>query len=222
MIKKILKIIGVIALILALVLTVMVVVGSIFRDEMLLSPWGTGFFIIASGSMEPNIPTGSIIVVQSVPQDKISVGDAITYFARDRVTVVTHRVVSIDKEYAVYIYTTKGDDNNTEDQPTGHDRVIGRVLYTIPGSRFITRLLGNAFYVGIAIIGLGLILCFAGVMGDIRKKKEAEKKKAKESSAGTEEAVFDETSWDVDYDKDHLDLDLLLKDVDFDEIDFNE
>jgi len=223
MIKKILKAIGFIALILVFVLTVMVVVGSIFRDEMLLSPWGTGFFIIASGSMEPNIPVGSIIFVHSVPQDRISVGDAITYFASDMTTVVTHRVVDIYKDRAIYYFTTRGDANNTDDQPVVYNRVIGRVVFTIPGSSFFVKLLGNAFYVGLSVIALGLVLCFAGILSGARKKKRvAEKKIAKENSADTEENIFDESSWDVDYDTDQLDLDLLLKDVDFDEIDFNE
>ena len=163
MIRKILKTIGLILLILVLLLTVVVVLGTVLRDEMLLSPWGTGFFVIASGSMEPNIPKGSIIMVRSVPQDKISVGDAITYFASDMATVVTHRVVDIYDKGETYYYTTRGDDNNSDDAPSGYDRVIGRVVFSVPATNFFISAFNNAKHLGVVIIGAGVILFILGM-----------------------------------------------------------
>ena len=173
MIKKTLKTIGITVLILILLLTIAAVVGSVFRDEMLLSPWGTGLFVIASGSMEPTIPDGSIILVGSVPEDDISVDDVITFFSGSRTYVVTHRVKHIIEDEDGILFTTRGDANNADDPSITYDRVIGRVIYTIPGSGFIVKALGNAVYVGVAIIFIGLALCVSAVVSTVSKRKKA-------------------------------------------------
>ena len=250
MIKKILKTAGLIVLILILLLTVVVVLSTVFQDERHMSPWGTGFFIIGSGSMEPNIPTGSIFMVKSVPQDKISVDDVLTFLATDWRTVVTHRVREINEDDGTYFYTTRGDANDTDDPPVRYERVIGRVVFVIPGSDFLILLLGNAHYLGIAVIALGFILCSSAVINGARKKAKKNKEEQEESSDGIctdgDEAVFDAISWEAEIDKNEtdlgapteddneidlggllideseIDLDTLLKDVDFDEIEFND
>ena len=172
MIKKLLKTIGMTVLILALLVMAAAVVGSVFRDEMLLSPWGTGLFRIASGSMGPKIPDGSVILVASVPEDKIVLGDVITFFSSDRAYVVTHRVMQIDETGDSILFTTRGDANNADDMPITYDRIIGRVIFTVPGSSFVIKALGNAVYVGVAIIGIGVGLCISGIVSTVRKRKK--------------------------------------------------
>jgi len=215
MIKKILKIVGIIALVFILLLTVMIVIGSVLQDERHMSPWGTGFFIIGSGSMEPEIPVGSIILIREVPEDKISVGDVLTFLASDWRTVVTHRVREVNVKDGVYFYTTRGDKNDTDDFPFRYERVIGRVAFVVPGSDFLVILLGNGHYLGIAVIVLGFILCFSAVVGAARKKsKEAkaakkeqeEEKPVYEENTDEDEAVFDVVSWEADFNKDEANL----------------
>lgn len=175
MVKKITKIIAITVLIFIFLFTIMTVIGAVLRDEKLLSPWGTAFFVIASGSMEPDIPTGSIVFVISVPPDKISVGDVITFFTEYKSEVVTHRVVNVSNDGEKCIITTRGAANNIDDLPFNYDRVIGRVSFTIPGSSFLIRLLGNVNYVAIAIISVGVILIIAGVVGSVRKSRRLKK-----------------------------------------------
>ena len=232
MIKKILKIVLVSVLILILLLTVTIVIGTVFRDEKLLSPWGTGFFVIASGSMEPNIPNGSIIIVTAVGKDEISEKDVITFFTGEGNNIVaTHRVREIIVDGDEYVYITRGDVNDVDDSPLSYDRVIGRVSYVVPGSGFIFRWIGNAKYVGIAIIGVGVLLCCSGFVSAAKKKKKSVEKEIVSEGTDCEEAVkaVDSDESEVDLDtvlKEYYsstekgDLNTVLKEVDSDEINF--
>ncbi|MCL2151889.1 MAG: signal peptidase I [Oscillospiraceae bacterium] len=171
MIKKILKIAGVIVLVLILLLSVMIALGALLRDESLLSPWGTGFFIIASGSMEPNIPVGSIVYVRAVEPDQIKVDDVITFFIGNKTIVLTHRVTAITENEGSYLYMTRGDANNANDRPFGYDMVIGRVTFVIPGNGFLVSMIGNVKYIGIGVIAIGLLLCVVGIIKSSKKSK---------------------------------------------------
>lgn len=87
--------------------------------------FGCGMAAVKTGSMEPAIPAGSLIVIQE--QDSYQPGDVVTYEGSG-LPSVTHRVISISNG----IVTAKGDANNTEDPPFPADRIIGKVRYVIP------------------------------------------------------------------------------------------
>jgi signal peptidase len=71
---------------------------------------------VLSGSMEPEIPTGSLIVEQPVASTDVRVGDVITYTHPLRAgALVTHRVVAIEDDRDGLILTTKGDANELVD-----------------------------------------------------------------------------------------------------------
>lgn len=93
--------------------------------------------IVQSGSMEPAIRTGSVVVVSQ--QERYEAGEVITFgeVAGDQIPT-THRIVSeqlIDGELA---YTTKGDANEEADlEPVLANDVRGKVLFDIPWLGFI-------------------------------------------------------------------------------------
>lgn len=92
-------------------------------------------FVVQSGSMEPAIPTGSVVF--SFPQSNYQQGDVITFFANgSKKQTVTHRIEfktypdGIDKDP---VYLTAGDANEELDnwQVTG-DQIIGKSSLTVP------------------------------------------------------------------------------------------
>ena len=88
--------------------------------------------IVLSGSMEPAIKTGSVVVIK--PSDIYKIGDIIT-FGKDTKTQIptTHRITEMRTVEGKYYYTTKGDANdNTDFKEIGEEIVIGRVLFSIP------------------------------------------------------------------------------------------
>ncbi len=91
--------------------------------------WGVRVCHVLTGSMEPAIPTGSMIFICPTEAAEIEAGDVIAY--SDGGVTVTHRVVENRKLERKFI--TKGDANEQEDpKQTGYDALLGRVEYHIP------------------------------------------------------------------------------------------
>lgn len=76
-------------------------------------------FQVGSNSMAPTITTNDILIVKLTKD--INKDDIITFFSDDK--IVTHRVIEINNK----TYMTKGDANNTMDNPVTEDMVIGKV-----------------------------------------------------------------------------------------------
>jgi signal peptidase I len=72
---------------------------------------------VLSGSMEPDIQTGSIIAVEPIEGDErngLKNGDVITFMESEE-KLVTHRIIDVKGSGENVIYTTKGDNNNAPD-----------------------------------------------------------------------------------------------------------
>ena len=67
--------------------------------------------VVLSGSMEPTLPTGSVIYYHPVEESDLKVGDIVTFKLKDNKTLVSHRITSINNG----IIQTKGDANNSVD-----------------------------------------------------------------------------------------------------------
>lgn len=109
--------------------------------------------IVQSGSMEPALPLGSMIIV--LPAEKYREGDIITFGSDTREAIpTTHRIVSISAIEGEMIYRVKGDANENEDpKPVETDEVIGKVVFHIPYLGYILDLAkkpwGFALLIGI-------------------------------------------------------------------------
>lgn len=87
-------------------------------------PFGYGWAVVLSGSMEPAISVGDLIVVSE--NRPYTVGDTVVY--QDGSMLVVHRVTAVDGD----MVTTKGDANNTEDLPISSSAVKGTVISVVP------------------------------------------------------------------------------------------
>lgn len=87
-------------------------------------------FTVRSGSMEPAIPTGSLIFVR--PSAGYVTGDIITVRTGDQKTV-THRIIEVLLTDIGPAYRTKGD-NNEEADPVEIQLadIVGKTLLTVP------------------------------------------------------------------------------------------
>jgi signal peptidase len=66
-------------------------------------------FVIYSGSMEPTVKVGSLLLTRPVDVKDLQVGDVITYRSPGNHTTLTHRVVSIRQQDGQWVFKTKGD-----------------------------------------------------------------------------------------------------------------
>lgn len=124
---------------------------------------GYSSFRVLSGSMEPVIPTDSMIVVKKTPPSEIAPGDVISFYSSDPAlggAVNTHRVVSVEKDSGIYIFTTKGDANVIVDEfKTTSNDVIGVVVFDSLILGKIVRLLSNPIvFIPLIMVPLVLLL----------------------------------------------------------------
>jgi signal peptidase I len=90
---------------------------------------GCQTYNVVSGSMEPEIPVGSLLMVKPIEGKELKEGDIIAFYSNG--TVVAHRVVS-NNTFEGRI-TTKGDANAQEDiSDVSYQELIGIVEKHIP------------------------------------------------------------------------------------------
>lgn len=120
-------------IVLVMLLSISFVMIKSVKDDEQPTIMGQKFFTVLTGSMEPTINIGDLIVVKEVSEDDIKVGDIITFSSIDENSIVTHRVKDIINEDGKVRYITQGDANNVEDQnPVDSSNVIGKVGRWIP------------------------------------------------------------------------------------------
>ena len=66
-------------------------------------------YVIYSGSMEPTVKVGSLLLTRPVDVKDLRVGDVITYRSPGNHTTVTHRIVSMRQQDGQWVFKTKGD-----------------------------------------------------------------------------------------------------------------
>ena len=123
----------------AAVVVLVVIVGAIaYSVSQGLRP-----LIVYSGSMEPTIPTGSVLVVKPTAPENLYVGDVITVNQPDGLGVVTHRIQSMQAVDGRNVFQTKGDANDFPDPQ----------LFTL--ERQAGRVVGHVPYLGYAVVYAG-------------------------------------------------------------------
>lgn len=76
--------------------------------------FGYKLYIVLSGSMEPNLNVGDVIIVKEVKEEQIEVDNIVTFVDEDG-NIITHRIEDIIVKDGKNYYKTKGDNNNTSD-----------------------------------------------------------------------------------------------------------
>lgn len=126
------------------------------------------FYTVVSGSMEPTLNIGDIVIVRdSNTFYQITVGDIIVFKSPlEKDKVIVHRVVGIREDMGERALITKGDNNLSRDPwIVKETHYLGKMLFSIPK----VGLLSTFFHppVNYILIGLILVLLF---LSEIRKK----------------------------------------------------
>ena len=141
---------------------------------------GYGIYNIVSGSMEPEIPVGSVIYVEEVKPEDIKEKEIIAFQSGE--SIIAHRVMENKMVEGEFI--TKGDANAEEDmQPVAYGQLVGRVARHYP-------MVGVMMEIYTSQVGQAYVICFAacGAMfnvlaGRIRaRKRQRAMQKARENS----------------------------------------
>ncbi len=132
------------------------------------------FYVVASGSMIPELEVYDVLIVQGhEPFEDIEISDVIVFNRpSDHDRVIVHRVVSVIDDEPKTI-RTKGDANPASipgtDFPITEEEYIGKVVYTLPQVGYVTQLLKPPINSVIIAIVIGVM-----VVKQIAKKKKKE------------------------------------------------
>ena len=118
----------------------------IFKDA-LPKVFGFAPLAVASGSMQPAIDVGDLIIIRE--QKDYEVNDIVTYTTGR--SIVTHRIVQMDGSNAV----VKGDANNVADGSVPVSSIEGKMVLRIPR-------IGDAMF--LARTPIGMLVVIAGVI----------------------------------------------------------
>ena len=110
--------------------------------------WNYKVMTVVSGSMEPDIKMGSVVVVKPVPStgstgspqagsgqaSDYKIGDVITFGPYSKTKApTTHRIYEIKVVDGQPVYITKGDANNSPDaREIKKGDILGKVLFSVP------------------------------------------------------------------------------------------
>jgi len=142
-----------------IVIVVVTLVAVAFAGLSLLSrgdptnadTWAMGYrpFVVLSGSMEPRIHVGSVLLSRRVDPAVVNDGDVITFVtpsmqeagaAADPDSLTTHRVVNVTQAGGKPSFTTRGDANEDIDPwIVPAESVLGREVVSVPYFGYVSR-----------------------------------------------------------------------------------
>lgn len=115
-----------------------------------------------TGSMEPAISPGDVVINEEITPSEARVGDVVTFRdPADQAKELTHRVVSVRRAGSHLWFVTKGDANNTRERwRVPADGRIGRLVYTVPWVGHVAVLTRTPFG-WLLLVGVPLLLLAA-------------------------------------------------------------
>lgn len=100
--------------------------------------------VILSGSMEPDIKIGDVVIIHKISGEEAGMGDIIL-FPHSKDMKVTHRIISVKTEEKQRFFTTKGDANPEPDTDlVPEENVQGKVVAVVPKMGWLSLMLRGA------------------------------------------------------------------------------
>lgn len=115
------------------ILVLLILIGLLIAASLLPIKNNYRILAVMSGSMEPTISTGALIIIKPVAQYKEQ--DIITFKSpgsTKKNDYTTHRLVKIEEKDGQKKFVTKGDNNKTDDtEQITQDKIIGKEFFSI-------------------------------------------------------------------------------------------
>lgn len=145
---------------------------------------GAQTYTVLTGSMEPSIAPGALVVVRETPAEELKAGDVITFQPYSgNPAVVTHRITGVyyDMPGQLRIYT-QGDANNTpDDWALVPEQIRGTLWYSVPQlGRVNVLLTGETRTIVVGVVAGGLLLYAAWMVGSGLRDRSREKRAARD------------------------------------------
>ena len=160
-----------------LIILALVVIATSTALSIFKAPGGISLFSVQSGSMEPTIATGSVVLTQK--QANYNESDIITFLGKDKKDTTTHRILATKNANGEKIFTTKGDANRGEDRETiKENQILGKMFFSAPYLGYVVSFAKTQMGFIFLIIVPAVIIIFSEIL-NIKKEilKIIEKRK---------------------------------------------
>jgi signal peptidase len=146
--KKVIQNIG-------LAVVILLMAAAVFT---FLAPhFGWSVDTVFSGSMEPQLKVGGVVINRPVEAGEVKVGDIITFHSPLNENLTSHRVTAVEDGSTVN-FQTKGDANDHDDPfVVPAQNLAGKVCFHIPYLGYTTQFIRTP-------LGLLLTLCLPGLV----------------------------------------------------------
>ena len=179
--KRVIAITTYILIILLLTYNISLIIQAVVNPSKTPSFFGIKTYSIISGSMEPTIHTGDIVIAKETNKENLQIGDIISF--RLGQSVVTHRIIGIEETENGEVYTTKGDKNNTEDKvEIKIDLIEGKVIGRIPFMGKIAKLLHGNISIIVIILMVYIYYSHTSKVSRIKNRRKAKRMKYEENN----------------------------------------
>lgn len=126
-------------------------------------PGGYRFYSVLTGSMEPVLSPGSLLLAKRVADTaNVAVGDVVSFQQPGRPDmIITHRVAAIESVGGATFFKTKGDANPTEDPwRLSYGHLVGAVVWSAPVLGSIFAALHTPWAIAVLVWVPVLLLAF--------------------------------------------------------------
>ena len=153
---------------------------GLLKDKMPM-PFGYGMSVVLSGSMESRLSVDDLVIIKAT--DNYKVNDIVLF--QDGNSLVIHRIIEIDGDTV----TTKGDANNTADEPINKSQIKGVLVYDIAGFGAVVNILKQPVFVILILAAAFLLTEFS-----YRKEKDNDTEELDEIKKMIEELKKDKST----------------------------
>lgn len=128
-------------------------------------------YTILTGSMRPQMPPGTLVVVKPVDPAQLAEGDVVTLqLESGEGQYVTHRIVSVEHRLDGELrFVTQGDANDVADEDLRRpEQVRGERWYSVPYLGYVSTVLtGQQRGTAVTAVASGLLLYAAWMVGGL-------------------------------------------------------
>jgi signal peptidase len=149
--------------------TVLSLVMAAVAFVIVADQFGWEFDAVLSGSMEPDIGVGGLVVIKPVDGNDVNVGEVISFKLPGIDTPICHRVIERTETSEGIVLRTKGDANEEPDINVVHaSDVTGKAVFYLPYAGYLGRVSEfgrtRVNVLGVTVPAAGLFVTVVGLL----------------------------------------------------------
>src|SRR3990167_2756320 len=111
--------------------SVLLIASAILFAAAIVPVFGNNALIVRSGSMEPTVAVGDLIITRIHKNLAYKIGDIISF--KNQGKIISHRIIGLENQNGRIFYKTKGDANKNEDQGlVAESAIVGKAYFRLP------------------------------------------------------------------------------------------